>query len=170
MPLKAQIERLTSAKVRKLHDWWHAPRPGRDMPDRDDFDPAAWKALLPNILLAECSDPPFRVRYRLVGSGVVYVVGFDFTGSYLDEALSPEATEPWPEHYRRAYETRAPVFGTTTVATLGGEPFHYDFGIFPVTQGGSEIRQFIAIEDYGGLQPRVQSTLMDLTVGRNRSG
>lgn len=169
MPRKADIDLLTSLKVRRLNDWWHVPRPGRDMPDRDDFDPAAWKPLLPNILLAECSDPPFRVRFRLVGSGVAYVAGFDFTGSYLDEALSPDASEIWPDHYRRAFDCRAPVLGTATVATLGGEPFHYDFGIFPMTHGGSEIRQFIAIEDYGGLQPRVQSTLMDLTIGRNRS-
>ena len=170
MPRMADIDRLTSQMVRRLNDWWHAPSPGRDMPDRAEFDPVQWKPLLPNIMLAECSNPPFRIRFRVVGSAVVYVAGFDFTGSYLDEALSPDASEIWPDHYRHAHDCRVPVLGTATVATLEGDPFHYDFGIFPMTHGGTEVRQFIAIEDYGRLQPRVQSTLMDLTIGRNRSG
>lgn len=175
MPRLGQNEAVPSDRVRRLAGWWETARAGRDLPDRRDFDPTQWKSLLPYLLLSEVTGPGFRIRYRLVGTAVVYVVGFDFTGQYLDELLSPDAEEDWIENYRLAHDRRRPVYGTTTVPTVGGDPFHYTYGIFPLTAGtGADndgkgaVARFIGIEDYGAVQPRVQSTLLDLTIRRAR--
>lgn len=170
MPRHASIETVQSDKIRQLARWWVGAGNGRGLPDRADFDPAQWKPLLPYILLSEGGGDPFRVRYRLVGTAVVYVAGFDFTGQFLDVMLASDAEEDWIGNYRMAYETARPVYGVTTVPTLHGDPFDYWFGIFPVSLGGKDVVQFISLEDYGALQPRVQSTLLDLTIRRARKG
>jgi hypothetical protein len=48
------------------------------------------------------------------------------------------------------------VLGEVVVPTLHGDLFRYEFGIFPLTKGGDAVAQFIAIEDYGGREPRLR--------------
>jgi hypothetical protein len=38
--------------------------------------------------------------------------------------------------------------GALTVPAAAGGTFRYEFGIFPLTLGGTEVRQFVALEDY----------------------
>ena len=59
------------------------------------------------------------------------------------------------DHYRRAYLTRKPVLGATTVPTSAGKLFTYEFGIFPLRKGGDTIDQFVAVEDYFGLVSKI---------------
>jgi len=85
----------------------------------------------------------------------VEVTGFDITGRYLDELLSAEPDQPWMDHYRQAFVTRRPLLGATTVPTTAGGVLMYEFGIFPIRKGGAAIDQFVAIEDYFGLQTQI---------------
>jgi hypothetical protein len=162
MPRISDIEQIGSAKVRRLHAWWLAKRGARPLPDRSDLEPAELRSLLPNLLIAECESNPFRIRYRLIGTVVVEVSGFDFTGRYLDELIAPDLDEPWLEHYRICRDTQRPVFGTVTVPTTLGTNFTYEFGIFPMTKSGTEVAQFLAIEDYGDSSPRLQELIEDI--------
>lgn len=133
------------------------------MPDRSDLDPAELKRLLPHLLIAEAEHTPFRVRYRLIGTKVEEVTGFDISGRYLDELLSADADQPWISHYRTVYVDRRPLFGATTVPSASGADFTYEFGIFPLRKGASRIEQFVAVEDYFGFQ----STLLQLKPWRD---
>jgi hypothetical protein len=144
-----------SELVRDLYAWWDAARGDADVPDRSALRPDEIKRLLPFLFIADAEHKPFRVRYRLVGTKAVEVTGFDITGRYLDELLSAEPDQPWMDHYRRAYDSRLPLFGATTVPTSSGSMFTYEFGIFPLRKGGDRIEQFVAVEDYFGLVPRL---------------
>lgn len=93
-----------------------------------------------------------RIKYRLIGTKVVEATGFDITGHFLDELVPSDQGEPWMDHYRQAYEGRRPILGETTVPTSTGGTFTYEFGICPLRNGGREVRQFIAVEDYFDLQ------------------
>lgn len=166
MSRHADLARVKSGMIRRLAEWWLGfPGP----PDRADFDPLQWKRELPYLLIAEgCAHPrageKLRIRYRLVGSACVYAAGFDFTGRYLDDMQTPHSPEDWRGHYEAARASARPVYGEAAVPTFHGQPFAYEFGILPLTAGGGEIRQFLGIEDFGRLQPRLQSTLLDLTL------
>lgn len=155
LPVWSDPNQGRSQLVRILHEWWEAARGDADVPDRTDLRPDEIKPLLPFLFIADAEHEPFRVRYRLVGTRAVEVTGFDITSQYLDELLSAEADQPWIEHYRRVYTTRRPVFGATTVPTNTGSLFTYEFGIFPLRKGGEAIDQFVAVEDYFGLMPRI---------------
>jgi hypothetical protein len=118
------------------------------VPDRGALWPGDILKLLPFVFIAEVQPEPFRIRYRLVGTKAVANTGFDFTGRYLDEFQRPGAPVPWEDYYRTAMATRQPLLGDATVPAQAGGTFRYEFGIFPLTLGGTEIRQFVAIEDY----------------------
>src|SRR5690349_1217150 len=100
MPVWTDIERSSSTMAKQLHHWWITHRGDADMPDRAALHPEDLRAILPNILISEREPDPFRVRYRLVGTKVVAVVGFDFTGRYLDELQRQPITVPWADYYR----------------------------------------------------------------------
>jgi len=148
-----EVECVSFRRVIELHDYWKAKRAGRQMPDRADMDPNELKPLLPNILIAEPSFDPFRIRYRLVGTRIARVSTLDFTGRYLDDFLKPEFVGQWYSDYRACYDLRAPVFGSSATPTRDGGTFTYEFGLFPLTNGGDHVAQFIAIEDFGESEP-----------------
>lgn len=137
-----------SPLVRKLYDWWMSNRGPSGIPDREGFDVFAYRALLPNLLISDVEPEPFRIRYRLVGTRVVRNLGVDFTGRYLDEFLGPTFMIPWADYYRQAYLERRPLLGELTEPTQSGDTFTYEFGLFPIGLGGTEVRQFLAVEDY----------------------
>jgi hypothetical protein len=148
MPVWTAIEQSKSTMVRTLHAWWRAHRGAHGVPDRRDLDPAALRTLLPNLFIADIEPQPFRIRYRLVGTKAVRTIGFDITGRYLDELLAAAPEVPWIEHYRTVYDSRAPLLGSVEVSAKSGGTFAYEFGLFPLAQGGSEIAQIAAVEDY----------------------
>ena len=148
MPVWTAIEHNRSQMVRALHAWWLAHRGPSGIPDRRDLDPTALRALLPNMFIAEIEPAPFRIRYRLVGTKAVWNTGYDFTGRYLDELLAPEAEVPWMDYYRIVYESREPLMGSVVAAANSGGTFTYEFGMFPLTQGGTAVSQVAAVEDY----------------------
>jgi hypothetical protein len=146
VPVWDDIARSRSTKVQALHAWWIAHRGDTDMPDRSALWPGDILQLLPFIFIAERVGD--RIRYRLVGTRAVAVAGFEFTGRYLDELQRGGAGVPWEDYYRRVAETRRPLMGALTVPAAAGGTFRYEFGIFPLTLGGTEVRQFVALEDY----------------------
>jgi hypothetical protein len=138
---------VRSAKVRSLQRWWREN--ARDgIPDRANFQPFEFTQLLPYLLIADVEHDPFRIRYRLVGTKVVEATGLNLTGLYLDELDPTVEDEPWMDNYALAHKSQQPVLGTTTVKTTSGLRFVYEFGIFPLSKGGTRVDQCVAIEDY----------------------
>jgi hypothetical protein len=76
---------IAHPKLAHLLAYWQRQRGERAMPARADIEPADLKALLANIFMVDVEDAPFRLRYRLVGSALVDVLGHDIKGKYLDE-------------------------------------------------------------------------------------
>jgi hypothetical protein len=148
MPVWTAIEHNRSRMVRALHAWWLAHRGPSGIPDRRDLDPAALRALLPNLFIADVEPQPFRIRYRLVGTKAVQVIGFDITGRYLDELLTVAPEVPWMDYYRIVYDSREPLLGSAVVSASAGGTFTYEFGLFPLAQGGTTVAQVAAVEDY----------------------
>lgn len=148
MPVWTDPAKCDSRLVLALHQWWCAKGGAENLPDRSAVDPMEIKHLLPNIMIAEVEHEPFRIKYRLSGTKVTEITGLDVSGHYLDELLSAEPDQPWPQHYLTVYQSRRPLFGLTTVPIASGGMVDYEFGIFPLRKGGERVEQFIALEDY----------------------
>jgi hypothetical protein len=137
-----------STLVKALFDWWSANPGPSGIPDRAGFDFLEHRRLMPNVMISEVETDPFRIRYRLVGTRVVHNIGLDFTGRYLHDLIGHDFATPWMDYYRSSYAERRPVLGEVTDPAKSGGTFTYEFGIFPVTHGGTDVKQFIALEDY----------------------
>lgn len=74
-------------RTTRLYHYWRSirPRPGL-LPGRQHFDPIEVPELLPGMWLLDVARNPFRLRYRLCGTGVVGAIGREVTGMWLDEA------------------------------------------------------------------------------------
>ncbi len=76
---------VTHPMLADLLAYWHQKRGGRAMPARPDIEPAELKAMLPHLFMVDVEHDPLRLRYRLVGTALVDVLGHDIKGKYLDE-------------------------------------------------------------------------------------
>src|SRR3546814_17152966 len=89
---------------------------------------------MPNILIADIEQDPFRVRFRLVGTKVVEATGFEFTGKYLDEITLPDDEGPFLESYQLASESKSAVLARIQwrldAATIG----EYEAGFLPLSE------------------------------------
>ena len=94
-------------RMRDLYEHWKAlPRVGGPLPARATFDPMKVPRLLPGIwLLDVVREPQLRLRYRLVGTKIVTVMGFEATGKWMDEARPRSLTPGYLDRFRATIET-----------------------------------------------------------------
>jgi hypothetical protein len=100
------------ARLSEFYRYWRGRCGGRPMPGRADVDPVDMPPrLLPNLFLTDVLDGGARFRYRLVGTEIVRVLGWDPTGGYVDEInQSPRYRDYIVALYRRVVGDRLPVF------------------------------------------------------------
>jgi hypothetical protein len=102
--------RLSDPVLAKMLDHWldmSAAACGAT-PRRGDLDPAAIPTLLRHLQIHQ-READGRFRCRLSGTAIVQQLGRDATGSYLDEAIRPEAVAGRMRVFNRALETGMPV-------------------------------------------------------------
>jgi hypothetical protein len=134
-------------RLTRLYGYWRAIRPpGGLLPGRRHFDPVAVPDLLPGIWLLDVQREPFRLRYRLVGTGIVSAIGHEVTGLWLDEAHPGLMEVPaCLQRYRRVVERAAPD-------RRKGEPrlwIHHDFTavenlLLPLARDGRQVDMLCA--------------------------
>ena len=96
--------------IAAIYDYWCELAPEQMLPGRQHVDPAKMPArLLPSIWLLDVQHEPFRLRYRLVGTGIVEAMRADPTGKWLDEAHPHVKSRPeFFERYERVARTGIP--------------------------------------------------------------
>jgi len=146
--------RIDSAKIRALHQYWRSIRTARVLPSREDVELLDIGALMPNVMIVEFEQDPFRVKYRLVGTRVVEMSGFEFTGKYLDEIVFPDVLTEFERAYRQLVKGRRPMLGRTECVTPTEEQNAHDVGVFPLSSDGRTVDMALVIECYDELERR----------------
>jgi hypothetical protein len=114
LPRATETERMAgptirTTELRRLLQHWYDLKGDRPLPRRTDFDPTDVAYCLGNVALVEI-EPPFRPRYRLVGTRLADLLGEDPTGRYVDEMYSPSIRNDALAAYRRTIETGEPDY------------------------------------------------------------
>ncbi|HVJ44469.1 MAG TPA: PAS domain-containing protein [Dongiaceae bacterium] len=136
-------------KIGELYAYWLGLAQA-GIPDRAAFDPGAVSDLLPNMMIVELEDEPFRIRFRLSGSKVDEVTGFSITGRYLDELAVDQGAAQFEQlHalYAACQRQGRHYIGALDWPNRQGETTRVSLGIFPLKVDGV-IRQLVVIEDY----------------------
>jgi hypothetical protein len=145
----SQTSAADLSHIQQLHNYWRSLADG-EAPDRNLLDPGAVKLLLPYICLVDFEMDPFRVHYRLSGSQVDEMNGFNLAGRYLDDIARRDPSGGATHiltHYRTCWETGRPSFSAYLWPTRSGNFLEVQFAMFPLLVQG-QVRQCIAIEDW----------------------
>ena len=147
--LFTDIAQARMPSTRMLYTYWHETCFGGMPPKRTEIDPSALRDILPFVLLGDIEPEPFRVLFRLIGTGVADFSRQDFSGQYLDE-LSYDARDSvdWLVCYRFLHAQRTPVIGINELHFDDGRLASYEFALFPLSRGDDPAGSFIAIEAY----------------------
>jgi hypothetical protein len=146
-----------------LSDYWHGLA-GGDTPERARFQIEDVLPLLPFLMLCDFEFAPFRLRYRLSGTRVDEMTGFNLAGRYLDEFLEGAYSESIREmlgFYEESARTGRPHVWTYPFAGDNPKQKLIWAGIFPLKVNG-RIAQCVSIEDYGELNESEDGHLQQL--------
>lgn len=105
-----------------LWRYWQSKLDGRAVLPRADFFPGDIPELLPVLTLTERT-PEGRLRYRIAGGKVVEAYGFETTGKFLDEFISPDRLKVAHLHIDAALARARPVFSRTVYSSPGGHRY-----------------------------------------------
>ncbi|TDQ84322.1 PAS domain-containing protein [Dongia mobilis] len=138
-----------SPRVAHLYRYWRELCGGRQMPSRVDLDPAAIRDLLPYLLLVDMVGTPPRARYRVVGTVIVEMAKFDFTGLFADEIDFKESEEfDYGGAYANVASWGKPGLGHSAMLVEGFKSRWVEFVICPLSEDGQTVSQCVALEDY----------------------
>lgn len=96
-------------QTRQAYAYWRAVHPPAGLPGRQHIDPQQLRLLLPQVWLVDVQHDPFRLRYRLVGTEIVAMLGREVTGQWLDEAHPDvESRTSYSERARAVVSSHVP--------------------------------------------------------------
>lgn len=99
-------------RIFDAYEYWRGIRNdiGR-LPSRHDIDPLDLPAQIwPNLILSDLIPDPFSVLYKVVGTAVVELDGFDTTGMRIEDTLPRRKIEDVLADYRTVATRRQPHF------------------------------------------------------------
>jgi hypothetical protein len=148
------LSEISSDMIQQFHRHWLQVCGNRRLPRRGDIDPANFKRILPNVIMADIERNPFRVRYRLCGTKVAEFCG-NLTGRYLDEIATGDmwSTAAYMRQYQIAANDFRPVFSFDWIVGPFGARYPIQTGIWPLASNGRTVDLCIAVEDYLKLRP-----------------
>lgn len=105
------LSEVTHPNILRVHQYWLDKRAGRTLPARADVDPFELRFALGYICLVDViRDPTLRFKFRLDGSKLSSLTGFDLTGKFADEMADSEYRDFMIAVYLRSVEARTPLF------------------------------------------------------------
>jgi len=143
--------RMRHSAMRRLFEYWLAKRGSRFAPARADIDPLDIPYALGELLMLDVeqanpdAEPVFR--YRLTGSRIVLLAGYDLTGK-TTAAIPDPAKRAYVEGvYRQAVAERAPVL-VEHQRPIDGRPRDYTLLVLPLSNDGKAIDILMAHQIY----------------------
>lgn len=94
-------------------DYWRLKRGNRALPHRSDIEPTEIPHLLHGICILEigyADDDVDRVRFRLAGTDLFTMIGYEVTGRYVDEVMAPSAYVEVRKQFDNVIRTLQPAF------------------------------------------------------------
>jgi hypothetical protein len=131
-----------SPKTVALYRYWDARRGVQRMPRRTDIDPVDMRAWLSRISLIDVVDGD-RFRYRVVGTDIVALRGFDPTGRSVEAAWPREDSDMVRAAYAEVTESKAPIFCHPAERRLGEREPVVGVMLLPLSSDGDKVDQIL---------------------------
>lgn len=129
-------------------DYWKGKCTGRFAPSRADIDPIDLPSILPRVMLADVetgSDGEVDFRYRLSGTGIRTVHGYDPTTLRPRDLTPPIYGQLIHAHYRAAVMTREPIAHVIAMVT-NQKQRSYARIILPLSADGESVNMLMTVD------------------------
>jgi len=130
---------LRAAALHRLYHDWMDRRGDREFPSRSDFDPYALKYVLGNLALIDVLYDPLRFRFRLHPTNMVFRLGVDLTGKFIDEMADQRHVLLAKEQFTEVVETRRPVVQSHHAVETDHRVWNCEILVLPLSSEGSRI-------------------------------
>jgi hypothetical protein len=148
--------RLRHPAMRRLFAYWLAKRGARIAPARADIDPVDIPYALGDLLMLDVEQAPPaqghggagpQFRYRLTGSRIVLLTGYDLIGN-TTAAIPDPANRAYVEGvYRQAVAERVPIL-VEHQRPIEGRPRTYTLLVLPLSSDGAAVDILMAHQIY----------------------
>lgn len=133
-------------KIRALYDYWAGRRGDRAMPTRADLDPIDIPTLLPNVFLIDVKRAePQHLVYRVFGTALVELFGFDFTLQEVGKGTLPEHMPELRQRYGGVIREGRPFYHRTRLRDRLNDFTDVDRIILPLSPDGARVDQMIGM-------------------------
>ncbi|HLG86107.1 MAG TPA: hypothetical protein VKZ79_02810 [Alphaproteobacteria bacterium] len=123
---------------------WESKRGERFAPHPSELDAFVLPPIvLPRVALVDVIEGGARFRFRLVGSAVALSSGVDYTGRYVDEALSGPVKESVLRHYAAVVRERRPAFAVAEYRVPGEQNVKNSRLAVPLTLTGETVDRLL---------------------------
>lgn len=133
---------ISHPRLRALLDLWDAKRGSRQAPPRGDFSHEELQPWFGHLMLLDCLDGN-EYRYRLYGTALARLFGFDLTGRMVGAMADRIGAKPQDE-YAKVVRIGAPVYASR-ISPSAREYLQVDKLALPLMEGGRVTRILGAI-------------------------
>ena len=138
-------ESLRAPRLQKLYAYWDRSRGEARALSRAALDPITMpREALPYLILLEIVPETLDFQYRLVGTGVVEMLGRDFTGQRVSTYQARHETEDLISGYRHVVKHVEPRQYFGDLRNTGREYVRYECLALPVASRDDRINQVLA--------------------------
>ncbi len=107
----ATLSEMTDPRIHRIYAHWMDKRGSRPMPARQDIDAVDLTYCLGYVCLIEVlRDPGLRFRFRVDGSNLADLTGFEMTGKYADEIPDLGYRDLVVDLYGQVVSGKEPIF------------------------------------------------------------
>ena len=138
---------IVCADLQRLYKDWKA-RVSGGIPRRDDFDPVDFRYILGRMSIIEIRREPRRYFYRLHGTELGGLLGFDLTGKYLDEAPNPHWAALARQHNDAVATSGIPCVTRRFDQAAGSRQFNVEVLGLPISSDGDTLDMLITAVTY----------------------
>ncbi|WP_262695661.1 PAS domain-containing protein [Kordiimonas aquimaris] len=147
-----KLTKITDVNISKAHPviqfgkYWREISSDGLLVDRKAFNPMRIPQLLPWIVIIEAIDSAYGgYRYRLVGSGVTSMAGFNLTGQDFGSWLDMHTKRVQELALLYAFEEKGPSYLKGSLSDNYGDSIPVIIGLFPSFSQDKHNRQMICL-------------------------
>ena len=141
------LSELTDSRQRTVYDYWQEKRKDRRMPARADLLPEDIGPSLGVVNLIDVTGPPWRFRFRLLGTEVVEAYGEDLTGQDAARVQPPSYAEVLLRQYAEVAEGAVPMLHELTFE-LVRERHSFTRLTLPLSADGERVNMLLCVSAF----------------------
>lgn len=137
--------------IQRFYQYWLEKRDDRRYPRRAALDPIEFRYVLGDVVLVEVRRPGttagamWNFHYKLMGTNIVAIDGYDLTNKTLDDLPEPEYRERIRRTWTEVCETGEPVHYIRDVI-LDSRTRRYEVLALPLASDGEEIDMLVTVQ------------------------